>query len=61
MVDMVTKNQEKEISVQYNRIRHDRGDTTKIRLTDERKTFRFVFDKRILCDDSTTIPFGYKK
>ena len=32
MVHMVTKNQEKEISVQYNRIRHDRGDTTKIKI-----------------------------
>ena len=60
MTDMVTQDQNKHIVTHYNRIRHDRSDMTKIKMVNEQKTFRFIFDKRILLCQGKTNPFGYK-
>ena len=60
MADIVKKSGDSEIKVTYDRLRKDKADKTQIKNVLEKKTFRFVFDKRILYQNGLTAPFGYK-
>ena len=48
MIKMVTQSLDDMIKVSYESIRRDRKDNSKILPVSESKTFRFVFDKRII-------------
>ena len=36
-----------------------RGNNQTVNVQGAEKTFRFTFDKRIIRDDFTTVPYGY--
>jgi hypothetical protein len=51
------RNKEQEIEVTYREL--TRSNMQTIAVENNTKKFRFTFDKRIVCDDFSTIPFGY--
>ena len=59
---MVTQDKGMIVKVTYpSRIKRGRRDVTRIQNKEETKTFRFVFDKRILRGPGhMTYPFGYR-
>jgi hypothetical protein len=51
-------NNKKEIHTQYTEF--TRGNSQTINVQETVKTFRFTFDKRIICNNDTTRPYGYR-
>ena len=56
--DIVRENQEKKIVVDQLKFTKNKKDW-KIKTNIEKKNYGFVYDKRALFEDLTTLPFGY--
>ena len=59
MLQLVTQTPEDKIMVKYDSIKRDRKDNSKVFPLPESKTLHFVFDKRILCKQGITLPYGF--
>jgi hypothetical protein len=51
------RNKEQEIEITYREL--TRSNMQTIAVENNTKKFRFTFDKRVVCDDFSTVPFGY--
>ena len=58
MKNLVTTDQSKKIEIEQLKFRRDKHNWT-VRTDIINQEYGFVYDKRFLCPDFTTIPFGF--